>query len=460
MPEFRPFQPFGCRARRWSPARLFSGGAQGIFIDPSVLSSLSQDTAGAIPVTGPGQSVGRALDRSGRSNHAKQETAAAKPTLGRHPRGGRRNLVPRNDWTVFPNGPVSGTFSASGLAFVDSGALSAGVSVDILGSGDDAGVPYIDVRIYGTNGTGSSVSATFRQNVLAAAQGYVTVSFRARTLAGTNTGIRVAPGAQVLNNGSFVRGVSTSSEPFPLDAVLTGTTQLVPPENQVNYVAATVFITAGSTVDITIRVSGLQLEAGSVATPPQKVLSQYDVTEAGVQDVWYLGADGIDDWLETPSFTLGASGRTIISAVRKTSDTAIGSIIEHRPAWTQAGGIAQFAPGANGIAGYGFRWHSTAVQSILGSPSDYIAPDTAILSSTAQTGSHIARVNGAQVASESPTGVSGSLTAAMTIGRRDGSSLPFAGNIYGLFVIDRVLTDAELSRVERYFANRIGVTLA
>lgn len=62
------------------PALIFAGGYKGIVLDPEVLSSMSQDTAGATPVTAAGQSVGRILDRSGNALHPVQATAAAKPT--------------------------------------------------------------------------------------------------------------------------------------------------------------------------------------------------------------------------------------------------------------------------------------------------------------------------------------------------------------------------------------------
>lgn len=62
------------------PSLIFTGGHKGIVIDPEVLSSMSQDTAGATPVTAAGQPVGRILDRSGNALHPVQATAAAKPT--------------------------------------------------------------------------------------------------------------------------------------------------------------------------------------------------------------------------------------------------------------------------------------------------------------------------------------------------------------------------------------------
>lgn len=65
----------------FSPAQLFAAGEQGAWFDPSDLSAMFQDTAGATPVTATGQSVALILDKSGRGNHASQATAGSRPLL-------------------------------------------------------------------------------------------------------------------------------------------------------------------------------------------------------------------------------------------------------------------------------------------------------------------------------------------------------------------------------------------
>ena len=65
----------------WSPVTLFAGGIQGAFYDPSIMSTLWQDSAGTTPVTAAGQPVGKMLDLSGNGNHAIQATAINRPTL-------------------------------------------------------------------------------------------------------------------------------------------------------------------------------------------------------------------------------------------------------------------------------------------------------------------------------------------------------------------------------------------
>ena len=65
----------------WTPASLFAASEQGGWYDPSDMSTMFQDSAGTVPVTAAGQSVGRILDKSGNGNHATQASAVNKPIL-------------------------------------------------------------------------------------------------------------------------------------------------------------------------------------------------------------------------------------------------------------------------------------------------------------------------------------------------------------------------------------------
>lgn len=60
---------------------LFSNGEQGFFYDPNDLTTMFQDAAGTVSVTGVGQPVGLIRDKSGRNNHARQTTSASRPIL-------------------------------------------------------------------------------------------------------------------------------------------------------------------------------------------------------------------------------------------------------------------------------------------------------------------------------------------------------------------------------------------
>ncbi|MEQ3620580.1 MAG: hypothetical protein ABNH42_04475 [Marinobacter sp.] len=69
----------GAFATYFTPVKLFSGGEQGAWYDPSDTSTLFQDSAGTIPVTADGDPVGLIMDKSGNDNHASQNTGLAKP---------------------------------------------------------------------------------------------------------------------------------------------------------------------------------------------------------------------------------------------------------------------------------------------------------------------------------------------------------------------------------------------
>lgn len=60
---------------------LFANNEQGFVYDPNDLTTMFQDAAGTVPVTGVGQPVGLVLDKSGRGNHARQTTSASRPIL-------------------------------------------------------------------------------------------------------------------------------------------------------------------------------------------------------------------------------------------------------------------------------------------------------------------------------------------------------------------------------------------
>ena len=60
---------------------LFANGEQGFAYDPNDLTTMFQDAAGTVPVTGAGQPVGLIRDKSGRNNHAFATSSATRPIL-------------------------------------------------------------------------------------------------------------------------------------------------------------------------------------------------------------------------------------------------------------------------------------------------------------------------------------------------------------------------------------------
>lgn len=60
---------------------MFSSGEQGFAYDPNDLSTMWQDQAKLLPVTGEGQPVWHILDKSGNNNHAFATSSATRPIL-------------------------------------------------------------------------------------------------------------------------------------------------------------------------------------------------------------------------------------------------------------------------------------------------------------------------------------------------------------------------------------------
>jgi hypothetical protein len=61
------------------PTFLFTSSEKGVWYDISDASTLFQDSAGTIPVTAVGQTVGKILDKSGNNAHATQAVSANRP---------------------------------------------------------------------------------------------------------------------------------------------------------------------------------------------------------------------------------------------------------------------------------------------------------------------------------------------------------------------------------------------
>jgi len=74
------FKTFGFGSSDDAIKALFAGGKQGIWLDPSDLSTMFKDAAGTQPVTTDGDPVGLIRDKSGNGYHATQSVSAARPT--------------------------------------------------------------------------------------------------------------------------------------------------------------------------------------------------------------------------------------------------------------------------------------------------------------------------------------------------------------------------------------------
>lgn len=231
--------------RRWSPASLSPLFWAGSF-DPAS-GRMWQDSAGVTPVTTFGQPVGRMLSSVG-SIAALQATALSRPTTVRWPKGGRRNLL---TWSEDLSQP--GWFLVNGAT--RSGNTITGISSSSYVQRDvtfPAGVPF-SAYVESSNAT----SFTF------GGQG-LTPSPVFNLIAGT------VSGGSTWTNISIV--------PFGLGYIVSAT----PTSGGVS-----IRLSPG-VADVTVH----WVQVG--ALPYQKVTTAFDVTEAGVPDVWHLLDDGGD----------------------------------------------------------------------------------------------------------------------------------------------------------------------
>jgi hypothetical protein len=102
---------------------LFSG-SQGVWYDPSNLTTLFQDSAGTTPVTTAGQTVGKILDKSGRGNDATQ-TGSARPAYATSP---DRITLDKVDDRLIVTVPVGG-WNGTMVLGTTSGTASYGVDI-------------------------------------------------------------------------------------------------------------------------------------------------------------------------------------------------------------------------------------------------------------------------------------------------------------------------------------------
>ena len=225
-----------------------------------------------------------------------------------------------------------------------------------------------------------------------------------------------------------------------------------------NRVTLTFTPAAGS---LTLTVSGsvtlAQLEIGSTATAYQRVVSQYDVTEAGVPTCYYVQADGVDDAYVTPTITPNTDKVQVFAGVRRLDNVGYDVLIETSASFDLNNGTITIGNTANWISGS--KGTVAATTSFAAS-----APVSAVLTGLGDISADRAtlRVNGAQVSQvTTDQGTGNYLAYPAYIYSRGGSANPFNGYDFGHAVrFGPNLDAATIARVESLIArNTPEVTL-
>lgn len=214
-------------------------------------------------------------------NHATQPTALSRPTLARWPKGGRRNLL---TWTEdFSKWTLS---NGSGGSSLDGNRVTFGVGsfADRIGS--------ISTAVSAVAHTGSAVLSGSGVVRLFASDGAGAVG------APTTITLTPDPTRYVV---SRLFGSSGGGGQIRIYGDASGTPSVV-------------------------YIGDPQLEVGSTATPYQRVTTDFDVTEAGVPDVWHLYDDGGDSLPATfPAGNLHLAYVNELGEVSYTTDTSDGT---------------------------------------------------------------------------------------------------------------------------------------
>lgn len=419
---------------------LFAKGEQGVWYDPSDLSTLFQDSAGTTPVTAVGQPVGKMLDKSGRANHATQATAAARPVLS-----ARVNLALSSEaitvaagWSVTKFTVTQNAISAPS-PYLSSTQLTATAIADnavyILGAAPQAGTS-VNVQIAAHHGSLSSLSFLLRNGTTASQISSATLS-SAGVLTANTGGYSVSS----LGSGWYLVKLVISS------GFTTGNTLQF-------YGGSTAGIANGSFYHLT----GFQFQYGQ-ETRYQRINTSTDYDTAGFP--MYLSCDGVDDGMATASIDFSPTDKmTVWTGIRKLSDAAQGVLVElSANASSNAGSFNISAPNS-AAANYSIRSGGTTSQT--NTITTYTAPISNVITGVLDIGNDglVVRANGVDVAtttSDQGTGNYGNYP--LYLFRRGGTTLPFKGNFYGLIIHGTQSTPKQLSQVEKYLAAKTGVSI-
>jgi hypothetical protein len=374
-------------------------------------------------------------------NHRTQSTALNRPTYARHPLGGIRNLLTRTE------GFENATWVKTNVTVT----ANAGVSPDGATTADLMTATGTNANLFRSIGF-SGVQYTFSVYAKRGNSDWIAIS---------NSGFFVYFDIQngalgTVGNGSasiqsigdgWYRCIWTPSD-------LT--------QNTSWRIRCAVANGNTSTTTETALIWGAQLETGSTATPYQRVGSTFDVTEAGVEDLYYLSYDGINDSLATASFAWGTDKATVVAGVRKLSDAATGILVESSDDSGSQNGSFRLSAPQSSVEFYRFRSRGTLPADAGTTSSIYGAPTTNVLTGIGNISGDTStlRIDGIQVAqTTTDQGTGNFLTYPVYFGARAGASLFFNGREYSNVGINRLLTTDELAALESWTAGKNGVTL-
>jgi hypothetical protein len=407
------------------PSSLFGPTDQGYWYDNQDLSTMFQDVAGTIPVTAVEQPVGRQLDKSGKGNHR----ISPGPTTSRPILRARYNLLTFSEdfsnpaWlktNLSPSGKKLIPTATSGSHLIrqtpPSGIIPTRVTARVKADG------YGGCALWDDNGRGAYFNL-------------LTGSVISRS--GGAIGSIVAD-----TDGYFLCTIDFTSSSNGWCAVY-----MLNNSMQFNFTGDG---TSGIILD---RIS--YVNAQDAHLPYQRITTATDYDTVGFP--LYLDTDGADDWMRTAA-TVDFSGSdkvTLIQGLHKRNDAAAMFAELSTDVNSNAGGYALVT--GNSVGGlYSTKAGSSGGWARFG-PSQYPAPDTAIISISHSLGSGLSRIwRNNVVGMDSTTGSGNFRNDFVFFYSRAGTGVRFNGRDYGQFAISRLLSDAERNQVESWLNSKMG----
>jgi hypothetical protein len=355
-------------------------------------------------------------------NHAFQSNSAQRPTLGRNPFTGTRNLLTYSE--DFSNAVWAATTATKTSGVLDPlGGTTATTITATAGNGQ------ILQTVGGSAGT---------------SQAYVTsIWLRRRT--GTGSVFLFNP------NGGGLATVTLTGSWAQYSVTGLGAAAS-------NFVGIRL-ATSGDAVDVAFA----QFETGSTATAYQRVVTAFDVTQAGVQSLSYLSFDGSNDSMATGTITPGIDKAQVFAGVQKLAEAASGTLIETSTDWVSNNGTLTIAaPSSTGANSYRYGSRGTS-GATAGTGVFAAAPNTSVLTGISDIAGDVCRLNRNGVLVEASTADQGTgnyLAYPLYIGRRAGATLPYNGRIYSLILrFGANLSASTILQTETWVGDKTGINI-
>lgn len=387
--------------------------------------------------------------------HAVQPTAAQRPTYGIIPYGGVRNLL-----------TYSEQFDNAVWRTVNATAASQGNGIVLVTENSATGGHYLGQN----SATGGVVTVVAGQQYTMTVEAKLNYGAKNARFSSENAGIIDLVSVFNLVNGTVVSGSGASIVPlgdgwYRLSVVRTAISSGSMAINHFQLASGTSASYAGDGSS-SILYRNPQFELGSTTTAYQKVVSKYEVTEAGKASLGVLYPDGIDDWMITPSINFsGTNKMTVWAGLQKMSDVAAGMLAELSSNAALVGNIGSFYLSAPNLPlpsdRYGFFSRGSAL-AVLGQTSlvsNGSAPDVAILTALGDISSDVSSLSRNGVAGTNGTvdqGAGNYGNYPLYLFRRGGASLPYNGIFTGLIVRGAASSASQISNTNAFMNSKLG----